>query len=35
MIEENLFNSKPPGVKTATWVKLELVAEIEFTEWTS
>lgn len=31
----NPFQSKPPGVKTATWVKPEIVAEIEFTEWTS
>lgn len=28
------FTKKPPGSKTATWVKPILVAEIEFTEWT-
>lgn len=33
-VQKNPFNSNPPGYKTATWVKPELVVEIEFTEWT-
>ncbi len=33
--KKNPFNSNPPGVKTATWVKPLLVAEVEFTEWTN
>ncbi len=34
--QENPFSIKnPPGYKTATWVKPELVCEVEFTEWTS
>lgn len=32
---KNPFNINPPGVKTATWVKPQLIAEIEFSEWTS
>lgn len=34
IISQNPFNSKPPKSTHATWVKPELVAEIEFTEWT-
>lgn len=34
LITKNPFNSKPPGITTATWVKPELVAEVEFTAWT-
>ncbi|KTD16362.1 non-homologous end-joining DNA ligase [Legionella jordanis] len=30
----NPFNSRPPGIKTATWVLPQLVVEVEFTEWT-
>lgn len=32
---KNPFNTRPPGVTTAIWVKPELVGEVEFTEWTS
>lgn len=32
---KNPFNSNPPGVTTANWVKPVLVAEVEFSEWTS
>lgn len=28
------FNRKPPGSRTATWVKPVLAAEVEFSEWT-
>lgn len=31
----NPFNIKPPGITKATWVKPILVAEIEFSDWTS
>lgn len=31
----NPFNIKPPGITSATWVKPQLVVEIEFSEWTS
>lgn len=34
IITKNPFNSKPPGITTATWVKPELVSEVEFTAWT-
>lgn len=34
IITKNPFNSSPPGSRTATWVKPQLVAEIEFTQWT-
>lgn len=32
--DKNPFNSNPPGFKTAIFVKPELVAEVEFSEWT-
>ncbi|KTC64741.1 DNA ligase D [Legionella adelaidensis] len=32
---KNPFTTNPPGVKKAVWVKPELVAEVEFMEWTS
>ena len=32
---ENPFTTHPPGITTAVWVKPELVAEVEFSEWTS
>lgn len=32
--DKNPFSSKPPGLKTATWLKPKLIAEIQFTEWT-
>ncbi|WED42076.1 DNA ligase D [Legionella cardiaca] len=35
VLKENPFNSLPPDSKNATWVKPKLVAEIEFSEWTS
>lgn len=31
----NPFNSNPPGYTSATWVKPELVAEVEFSQWTA
>lgn len=34
IISKNPFNTTPPGARTATWVKPQLVAEVEFTEWT-
>ncbi|STX60985.1 DNA ligase D [Legionella birminghamensis] len=34
VIEKNPFTTNPPGCRTATWVKPELVAEVEFSEWT-
>ncbi|ASQ46581.1 DNA ligase D [Legionella clemsonensis] len=33
--EKSPFNSIPPEAKKATWVKPTLVAEIEFSQWTS
>jgi bifunctional non-homologous end joining protein LigD len=33
--DNNPFNSMPPEAWKATWVKPTLIAEIEFTEWTS
>lgn len=33
--DENPFNSTPPEAKKATWVKPTLVAEVEFSQWTS
>ena len=33
--QHNPFNSTPPKSQNATWVKPVLVAEIEFSEWTS
>lgn len=33
--EINPFHVRPPGVTTAIWVKPVLVAEVEFSEWTS
>jgi bifunctional non-homologous end joining protein LigD len=35
VIQKNPFNRNPPGVRSAIWVKPELIAEIEFAEWTS
>lgn len=35
IITTNPFSTRPPGVTTATWVNPVLVAEVEFTEWTS
>ncbi len=35
IIKENPFTSNPPGIRSATWVKPELICEVEFTEWTS
>ncbi|MBA2709194.1 MAG: DNA ligase D [Tatlockia sp.] len=35
IIKENPFNSNPPGIRSATWIKPELICEVEFTEWTS
>jgi bifunctional non-homologous end joining protein LigD len=32
--KKNPFATNPPGVKTAIWVKPELIAEVEFSEWT-
>lgn len=32
--EINPFATKPPGAKTATWIDLTLVCEVEFTQWT-
>lgn len=32
---ENPFTTRPPKIKQITWVKPILVAEIEFTEWTT
>jgi bifunctional non-homologous end joining protein LigD len=32
--KSNPFTSKPPGSKTAYWLKPKLVCEVEFTEWT-
>lgn len=31
----NPFSTKPPGITTAIWVKPKLVAEVEFSEWTT
>ncbi|MCE3045061.1 DNA ligase D [Legionella sp. 16cNR16C] len=31
---KNPFNTNPPGVRSSTWVKPELIAEVEFSEWT-
>lgn len=31
----NPFNINPPGVNSAVWVKPKLVAEVEFSDWTS
>lgn len=33
--KKNPFIINPPGVKTAVWIKPVLIAEIEFSEWTS
>jgi len=35
IIKENPFTTKPPGLTSAIWVKPILVAEVEFSEWTS
>ena len=32
--EKNPFNIKPPGYKSAVWLKPVLVCEVEFSEWT-
>ena len=34
IIKDNPFTTKPPASRTATWVKPEMVVEVEFTEWT-
>jgi bifunctional non-homologous end joining protein LigD len=34
-VEKSPFRRPPPGAREARWVKPELVAEVEFTEWTT
>jgi bifunctional non-homologous end joining protein LigD len=34
VVSKNPFNSPPPEFKSATWVKPDLVVEVEFREWT-
>jgi bifunctional non-homologous end joining protein LigD len=33
-VPQSPFRARPPGASAARWVKPELVAEVEFTEWT-
>lgn len=33
-VGSNPFDTNPPGYKSATWVKPDLIAEVEFSEWT-
>lgn len=34
IIDKSPFKKRPPDAKTATWVKPELVIEVEFSQWT-